>query len=60
MENKPCKICDSYLEVQRKCKVCDEPTRLFCHDCGILAEKIIHPACLLKDISFMMVQTYSR
>ena len=57
MENKPCKICNSDLDVQRRCKGCGEPTRLFCPDCGIMAEKIMHPVCLLKDIDSMVVQT---
>ena len=60
MESNSCKICNSGLEVQRRCKGCGEPTRLFCCACEIMAEKTIHPACLLKDVnSMMMVQTHS-
>ena len=59
MENKSCKICNSKLEVERVCKVCAEPTRLFCHTCGVMAEKIMHPACMVIDINSMLVQTHS-
>ena len=47
MENKSCKICTSRLEVEHRCKFCNEPTRLFCHTCGIMAEKIAHTRNLL-------------
>ncbi|MCH9658537.1 hypothetical protein K0U27_07575 [archaeon] len=58
MENKPCKICKSKLEVERRCKVCDEPTRLFCHTCGTMAEKIVHPACMVMDVNSMLMQIH--
>ncbi len=59
MENKSCKICNSKLEVEKRCKVCDEPTRLFCHTCGVMAEKIMHPACMVMDINSMLMQIHS-
>ena len=59
MEDKSCKICNSKLEVERVCKVCAEPTRLFCHTCGVMAEKRMHPACMVIDINSMLVQTHS-
>ena len=59
MENKSCKICNSKLEVEKRCKVCDEPTRLFCHTCEMMAEKRMHPACMVMDINSMLVQTHS-
>ncbi|MDH3490278.1 MAG: hypothetical protein OEL56_07495 [Nitrosopumilus sp.] len=59
MENKICKICNSKLEVERVCKVCEEPTRLFCHTCGMMAEKRMHPACMILDVNSMLVQTQS-
>ena len=57
MENKPCKICTSRLEVERRCKFCNEPTRLFCHTCGVMAEKIAHPACMILDANRMLIQS---
>ena len=57
MGNKSCKICNSKLEVERRCKVCDEPTRLFCHTCGMMAEKRMHPACMVMDVNSMLMQT---
>ncbi len=56
MENKSCKICNSNLEVERRCKFCDEPTRLFCHTCGIMAEKMSHPACMIIDANTMLLE----
>lgn len=56
MHNKSCKICDSELEIEHKCKVCDEPTRLFCHTCGVTPEKISHPACLVIDLNNLVLE----
>jgi len=58
MQNQSCKICDSKLEVEHKCKVCNEPTRLFCHTCGMTTEKTIHPACLVIDLNNMVLESY--
>ena len=58
MQNKSCKTCDSTLEVGQRCKVCNEPTRLFCHTCGLAAEKIAHPACLVIDLNNMVLKSY--
>jgi len=58
MENISCKICASKLEVKDVCKLCNEPTRLFCHICGIMAEKRAHPACMLIDVNKMMMEIY--
>ena len=57
MENKSCKICDSQLGVEHRCKFCDEPTRLFCNTCGVMAEKIVHPACMIVDLNNMALET---
>ena len=57
MQNKSCEICNSKLEVQHRCKFCNEPTRLFCHTCGVMAEKIMHPACMIIDVNNMALQT---
>lgn len=57
MEHKCCKICKSVLEVENRCKFCNEPTRLFCHTCGIMAEKIMHPACMVIDTNAMLLET---
>ena len=54
MENKSCKICHSELEVERRCKFCEEPTRLFCHTCGMTTEKMMHPACMILDVNAMI------
>ena len=59
MKNEVCKLCNSKLEVERRCKLCDEPTRLFCHTCGIMAEKRMHPACMVIDANSMLVQNHS-
>jgi len=56
MKNKMCKICSSDLEVENRCKFCNEPTRLFCHSCGVMAEKIMHPACMIIDASNMVLE----
>ena len=53
-ENKPCKICSSQLDIKNRCKFCNEPTRLFCHTCGIMAEKTMHPACMMIDVIRML------
>ena len=58
MQNKSCKICDSKLEVEHRCKVCNESTRLFCHTCGLATEKIAHPACLVIDLNNMVLESY--
>lgn len=57
MKNKTCKICSSRLEVEKRCKFCKEPTRLFCHVCGVMAEKIAHPACMIIDANHMIKQS---
>jgi len=59
MENKSCRICSSKLEVENRCKFCSEPTRLFCHACGVMAEKRAHPACMIIDVNKMMMATHS-
>lgn len=56
MKTKSCTICDTELDVKAKCKVCDEPTRLFCHVCGKMREKHSHPECLLEDLSLLANQ----
>lgn len=56
MENKSCKICNSKLEVEQRCKFCDEPTRLFCHTCGVLIAKVMHPACMIIDVNIMLLK----
>ena len=56
MQNKSCKTCDSNLEVEHRCKFCNEPTRLFCHTCGVMCEKIMHPACLVMDLNNMVLK----
>lgn len=58
MQNKSCKTCHSTLEIEHRCKVCDEPTRLFCHACGTVSEKIPHPACLVIDLNNLVLKTY--
>ena len=57
MNNKSCKICSSQLEVENRCKFCEEPTRLFCHTCGVMAEKIMHPACMIIDVNRMVQES---
>ena len=57
MQNKSCRICNSTLEVEHRCKFCNEPTRLFCHTCGVVAEKTMHPACMVIDVNNMVLQT---
>lgn len=59
MEDKSCKICNSKLEIEKSCKFCGEPTRLFCHTCGVIAEKTMHPACMVIDVNSMLVQANS-
>ena len=48
---------DSKL-VEHRCKVRNEPTRLFCHTCGMATEKIVHPACLVIDLNNMVLESY--
>ena len=60
MENQSCKICSSRLEVEDRCKFCNEPTRLFCHSCGVMAEKIMHPACMVIDMNNMLLEVQTR
>lgn len=57
MKTKLCKICNAELEVEVKCKVCNEPTRLFCHACGIVREKENHPRCMLIDLNALMIES---
>ncbi|MCV0401372.1 MAG: hypothetical protein K5777_05280 [Nitrosopumilus sp.] len=59
MNNKSCRICSSKLEVERTCKFCNEPTRLFCHTCGVMAEKTAHPACMIIDVNRMLATAHS-
>lgn len=56
MYNTSCKTCDSKLEVQYRCKLCNEPTRLFCHTCVVTTEKIVHPACLVIDMNNLVLE----
>lgn len=58
MYNKNCKVCNSDLEIEKKCKLCDEPTHLFCHTCGIVTEKVMHPACMVIDVNSMLIEAY--
>ncbi|EPA06417.1 hypothetical protein [Candidatus Nitrosarchaeum limnium] len=58
MQKQSCKTCSSKLEVESRCKVCDQPTKLFCHACGITHENIIHPACLVIDLNNMVLESY--
>ena len=60
MHSNSCRICDSSLEVEHRCKVCDEPTRLFCHTCGVESEKIAHPACLVIDLNSLVVKSLQK
>jgi len=57
MYSTSCKICGSNLEVEHTCKVCNEPTRLFCHTCGVTPEKIVHPACLVIDMNNLVLES---
>ena len=47
MMNTSCKICNSNLEVEQRCRSCNEPTRMFCHSCGMTTQKMAHPACVI-------------
>lgn len=58
MQKHSCNTCDSKLEVEHRCTVCNEPTRLFCHTCGVAPEKIVHPACLVIDLNKLVVKSY--
>ena len=58
MQNQSCKVCNSDLEVESRCKFCDEPTQLFCHTCGIPTKKIMHPACMVIDVNSMLIEAY--
>ena len=51
MENKKCKICSSNLNTENFCKFCQEPTEIICKNCGMIAEKKMHPACMVMDLS---------
>lgn len=53
--NDKCTICNSVLEIEKTCKFCNEPIRLFCHTCGVIAEKIKHPACMVLDVSQILL-----
>lgn len=57
MQNKSCKTCCSKLEVEHRCKFCNGPTRLFCHTCGVMAEKSMYPACMVMDVNNMVLET---
>jgi len=57
MQKQSCKICDSKLEVEHRCKVCNETTRLFCHTCGVTQENIVHPACLVIDLNNLVLES---
>ncbi len=58
MQKQSCKICDSKLEVEHRCKICDNPTRLFCHTCGVASEKTAHPVCLIIDLNNLVLESY--
>jgi len=58
MQKQSCKTCASILEIEHRCKVCNEPTRLFCHTCGVAPETIAHPACLVIDLNNMVLESY--
>ena len=51
-----CKVCNTELEVEKRCKACNEPTRMFCHACGIVREKQSHPECLRKDLASLLLE----
>lgn len=55
-----CKICFSQLIVKNRCKYCDEPTRLFCQSCDIMAEKIMHRTCMILDVRKMLLEFNSK
>ena len=54
MKKNSCKSCNSILEIEKVCKFCNEPTRMFCHTCGSITEKIEHPACMVLDVNQML------
>ena len=57
MQKLSCKTCDLKLEVVHGCKVCNEPTILFCHAYSVAPEKIVHPACLVIDLNNMVLES---
>jgi len=59
-EPQSCNIRFSQLIVKNRCTFCNEATRLFCHLCDIMAEKIMHPACMILDIHKMSLALYSK
>ncbi|MEJ2281589.1 MAG: hypothetical protein P8X97_06745 [Candidatus Bathyarchaeota archaeon] len=58
MQQQKCRICDSHLEVEQTCKFCNEPTKLFCHNCGLPTEKYKHPACMVLDVNSIILASY--
>ena len=57
-EHKSCKLCSSQLIVLNRCTFCNEYTRLFCGSCDIMAEKTIHPTCMILDVCKMSVELH--
>jgi len=58
MQIQTCKFCNSKLEIEQRCKFCDEPTRLFCHSCGLGGEKFKHPACMMLDVNVIILESF--
>ena len=58
MQKPSCKTCNSKLEVGHRCKVCNEPTILFCNTCGVAPEKIAHPTRLATDQNNMVLESH--
>lgn len=54
MQDKKCKICSSNLYIEKVCKFCQEPIHLLCKNCGMIAEKKMHPACMVMDVTSML------
>ena len=58
MQTKQCTICNTALEVEARCKVCKNPTRLFCHACDVVREKESHPECMMKDYATLVAEVH--
>ena len=44
-----CRTCGIELEINQRCKVCDEAIEFYCHSCGNTTEKLIHRQCMINS-----------
>ncbi len=54
-----CRKCGTELEVEKKCKVCNDEIQFFCHKCGNVTDEQIHSVCYLVTMNHNLLKKTS-